>query len=244
MGVCKCPFCHEPLEFQSVAWVACGGCLARHHASCWAESPRCATCGDGRSLSLPPSPRRRGWPRRLAAGVARVAAVLLLATGPAVLSVLWLSPRCPEVTVVAPPVAPNLDEPFRAQTKRLEKLVAGLEKEDRTGEVLERLERVEATTKKRLEALGAEVAQLRRIAPPAPAPQSVVGMSVAVEQLAALEKDRYLTASQRDQAKRAVLASKLSPEAVAEVTRFARLKEGNVLTPAEFDRLRRDLLEK
>jgi hypothetical protein len=47
----RCPFCHEGVLVSEEAWVACEGCLARHHADCWGEAGRCACCGAGGALT-------------------------------------------------------------------------------------------------------------------------------------------------------------------------------------------------
>lgn len=39
----RCPFCHDEASAQDT--VACVACLARHHATCWDEAARCASCG-------------------------------------------------------------------------------------------------------------------------------------------------------------------------------------------------------
>lgn len=46
----RCPFCHEHLDTAKAGWVACGGCMARHHAECWDERGACASCGGLRRL--------------------------------------------------------------------------------------------------------------------------------------------------------------------------------------------------
>jgi hypothetical protein len=46
----RCPYCHADIDAKSVVWVACQGCLARHHAACWRESKKCATCGEKKAL--------------------------------------------------------------------------------------------------------------------------------------------------------------------------------------------------
>src|SRR5262249_40031029 len=43
-GLQRCPFCHEAVAVDATDWVACKQCLARHHAACWGESKRCASC--------------------------------------------------------------------------------------------------------------------------------------------------------------------------------------------------------
>src|SRR5437016_3061738 len=40
----RCPFCHEGIERARERWVACAGCLARHHEDCWNEAGHCSTC--------------------------------------------------------------------------------------------------------------------------------------------------------------------------------------------------------
>jgi hypothetical protein len=47
----RCPYCHGDLSVADDEWVACRGCLARHHSTCWGEAGRCSTCGDPRTLS-------------------------------------------------------------------------------------------------------------------------------------------------------------------------------------------------
>jgi len=45
----RCPFCHEGIDLEADAWLACSDCLARHHNDCWAELGSCASCrGAGR----------------------------------------------------------------------------------------------------------------------------------------------------------------------------------------------------
>lgn len=44
-GAGRCPFCHDSIDVRALRWVACAACLARHHDVCWAEAPRCASCG-------------------------------------------------------------------------------------------------------------------------------------------------------------------------------------------------------
>lgn len=68
----RCPFCHDEVATEDDAWVACAGCLARHHAACWNESRKCATCGDHAHLAG----GRRRRVRRTAALVALGVAIL------------------------------------------------------------------------------------------------------------------------------------------------------------------------
>jgi hypothetical protein len=48
----RCPFCHAGMGPEE-AVVACRDCGARHHAPCWNESSRCATCSSPRALVEP-----------------------------------------------------------------------------------------------------------------------------------------------------------------------------------------------
>ena len=41
----RCPFCHESVEKEGDAWVACRSCQARHHRGCWDEAENCSSCG-------------------------------------------------------------------------------------------------------------------------------------------------------------------------------------------------------
>lgn len=40
----RCPFCHDGLDHTKEQWLACAGCLARHHHDCWVENGRCGSC--------------------------------------------------------------------------------------------------------------------------------------------------------------------------------------------------------
>jgi hypothetical protein len=44
-SLARCPFCHANLSADENEWVACRGCLARHHLGCWGEVGACSTCG-------------------------------------------------------------------------------------------------------------------------------------------------------------------------------------------------------
>jgi hypothetical protein len=41
----RCPYCHDDVQTDESTWVACAGCLARHHGACWEESGCCSACG-------------------------------------------------------------------------------------------------------------------------------------------------------------------------------------------------------
>jgi len=47
----RCPFCHDGIDVAGEAWVACAGCVARHHAECWDEAGRCGVCRGGERLT-------------------------------------------------------------------------------------------------------------------------------------------------------------------------------------------------
>lgn len=68
----RCPFCHEHVAVDALDWVACVGCLARHHHVCWHEGARCAACG-GRELLV--GRRRLPWAAFALASLILVAAV-------------------------------------------------------------------------------------------------------------------------------------------------------------------------
>lgn len=55
----RCPYCHEGVAQDQPGWVACGGCLARHHGACWDERGACASCNGTKRLVVderrPPS---------------------------------------------------------------------------------------------------------------------------------------------------------------------------------------------
>lgn len=67
----RCPFCLDSVEASKKSWVACAGCLARHHRGCWRESKRCASCGSTKHLVAPKEPNipaGRGVGRGVAPG--------------------------------------------------------------------------------------------------------------------------------------------------------------------------------
>jgi hypothetical protein len=83
----RCPFCHGDVEARESAWVACWGCLARHHPECWDELGRCASCGHDRFLPAAEARKTPGRARRAVARFARSArtplfGALLLVLGP------------------------------------------------------------------------------------------------------------------------------------------------------------------
>ena len=63
----RCPYCHDEIRSERADWVACEGCLARHHRSCWSEHGSCATCHARGALGrLEPTARADAlWARRI-----------------------------------------------------------------------------------------------------------------------------------------------------------------------------------
>ncbi len=47
----RCPYCHGDVATDQEKWIACAACLARHHADCWGEAKRCASCGHSSALA-------------------------------------------------------------------------------------------------------------------------------------------------------------------------------------------------
>jgi hypothetical protein len=80
-GLTRCPFCHADVDVAGADWVACKGCLARHHLACWGESGACATCGLPRFLPAASTTRAKRSTRglRVVAGVAIAALALVVA---------------------------------------------------------------------------------------------------------------------------------------------------------------------
>lgn len=46
----RCPYCHDEFKDGTKALAVCSACLARHHAACWREHDKCASCGGGEEL--------------------------------------------------------------------------------------------------------------------------------------------------------------------------------------------------
>lgn len=61
----RCPFCRDELG-SPPGLVACAGCGARHHAPCYREHGRCATCG-GKDVLVPQVRALRPIPRGVVA---------------------------------------------------------------------------------------------------------------------------------------------------------------------------------
>jgi tetratricopeptide (TPR) repeat protein len=95
----RCPYCHDAVKPESTDWVACRGCLARHHESCWSEHAKCATCAGTTVLETRARPAGQG---RVFAALIATVGVLAVVTLP-----LWSTP--PEV--VTPPRPAKIETP-------------------------------------------------------------------------------------------------------------------------------------
>lgn len=47
--VARCPFCRDAIAASERGKLACNACMAWHHAACWTEHGRCASCGGAES---------------------------------------------------------------------------------------------------------------------------------------------------------------------------------------------------
>jgi len=242
----RCPFCHEFVAFERVKWVACAGCLARHHASCWTESHACGTCGDPRALALVEPERRRSSALPVLAG----SLLLVLAQGAAV---FWLTTRLDRGVEAARKQKDDLqaavDENVAA-VKKLAKRVPG-EQTDRTDEVLEKLDGFERASdakrrqerlEHRLDMLDVQVASAR-MAPVVVAGDRLSGKGAAIEALSKAKSDGTLSSSEFEGAKRAVLDGKVGLDTVTDVVRLAALERAGVLSSSELRRAKSELLQ-
>jgi hypothetical protein len=118
-NVSRCPFCHVPVDLAAQEWVACEGCLARHHASCWRDHGSCSACGGKTELT------RRSEKKPARSRATHVAAVVVLAVL-AFDTVASLWPRhvpvstAPETAAQVPLLSARIDQ----LTDRLAKLEA------------------------------------------------------------------------------------------------------------------------
>jgi hypothetical protein len=87
-SLARCPYCHEGVASDAEAWVACRGCLARHHLACWSESGACSTCGRHDFLLASHVDPVQGWRRWAPALIGAVLA------GGAGLVPCWLLGAC------------------------------------------------------------------------------------------------------------------------------------------------------
>lgn len=74
-SLARCPYCHSDIVPRDSEWVACWGCLARHHPDCWDETGKCSTCGHDRFLPAELARKTPSRFRRLAARFLRAARV-------------------------------------------------------------------------------------------------------------------------------------------------------------------------
>lgn len=105
--VARCPYCHESVRADSPDWVACAGCLAKHHEGCWNEHGACASCQGREALG-----RRKGerGHRKLAVALLAVLLPLLVVDGALTFRSLGRS-------------APAAESPVQATTARDEALL-------------------------------------------------------------------------------------------------------------------------
>lgn len=89
----RCPYCHEGVDTSAPEWVACSGCLARHHGACWDERGSCSSCGGAKRLVA--DERRPPSDPEVAAMVARGDRAAALQA----LRARGLDPRAAEVAV-------------------------------------------------------------------------------------------------------------------------------------------------
>jgi len=52
-GNARCPYCHDALTAAEPT-TSCGNCAAAHHADCFAELGKCASCGQGAQKEFVP----------------------------------------------------------------------------------------------------------------------------------------------------------------------------------------------
>ena len=112
----RCPYCHSDVDAEADDGVACKGCLARHHKSCWDEAGVCSACGGTQALVAQPQAAASQDPgaqtqtqRRLAAIafgllVAMLIPLLLLQQGP---DPVTAPPPVEAEAPAPPPVAPE-----------------------------------------------------------------------------------------------------------------------------------------
>jgi tetratricopeptide (TPR) repeat protein len=108
LGLNRCPRCHVDFSLPQQDWVACWGCLARHHAACWEQAGQCASCGEARSLGTSETLTAPSLPLlRLVLSAVVAASLLVAAAAHTMQPDLAQSPRVvPSVVEAAPTMAP------------------------------------------------------------------------------------------------------------------------------------------
>jgi len=229
-----CPLCRQGIALDRATWVACAGCLARHHSSCWMDSRCCARCGDARALAEAPAASRP--PRRILPVV--LGSVLVLAGQGA--AALFLSVRLEKgLRQERDELRQALDENAAA----LKKLARRSEPADRTDEVLERLDRFDKSSdaKRRFERLEAKVAAIQ-LAPVVVGAEPKATKAAAIVALADARNEGLLASSEFDAAKRALLEGRLSAEVAMELDRLSKLRKDGSLRSSELSRIKTELL--
>lgn len=92
----RCPFCHDEVRTDdgADAWLACGGCLARHHASCWNEAGGCGTCRGTTPLALA-KPAARSTSRAALLAVLGLVAIGVIVAALSAVVYVTLAPEPP-----------------------------------------------------------------------------------------------------------------------------------------------------
>jgi hypothetical protein len=73
----RCPFCRDEVAAEGTDWVACRGCLARHHVGCWGEHGACSACGESKFLPATPGRARTSTRPRALLIVAFIVALVV-----------------------------------------------------------------------------------------------------------------------------------------------------------------------
>ncbi|MEZ6189335.1 MAG: RING finger protein [Planctomycetota bacterium] len=115
----RCPYCHTAVTAGDADGVACKGCLARHHQSCWDEAGRCSACGAEEALVSQVKPAQQEEPapsaRRQLRLIAAVTLSALLAMGAMFLSFAQKTYDADRPPPPAPaPEPPQVDPPQQA----------------------------------------------------------------------------------------------------------------------------------
>jgi hypothetical protein len=125
----RCPFCRAQVAVETQEWVACQGCLARHHASCWDDNGSCASCHATKPLA-PPRKRAVVSP---ALALALLAALLsLLACSLVVVQTAAIRARLATLESRPVPSAAPAPDPCSAREETIRATLDELEKREAT----------------------------------------------------------------------------------------------------------------
>ncbi len=255
-GLSRCPFCHASVDFAAAAWVACAGCLARHHASCWEESRVCSSCGDPRPLATAEKGTRPRRPWGVAAGI--LIAVAAQAVGGAILGarITRCRAECHESCVDHTRVGAE-------RISELELKVDGLLREacreaglcrDRGAQFESNRsydsQRIDANSQ-RIDRLDSAVHEMRE----ASRKERSAAIDEGLRALCSLMEHRAdtiepaemlaeLSCDELSTAREGVLRGGIKSDDVADLARFAAAKKRGALTQDEFDRVKAVILAK